>query len=264
MSTLFITFGCSWTAGVGSAYYDGMPIGLYEEMTKIGPSVEDTRLHDANAYRTVLSTKYDLVNLNFSQGGSSNQRQWRLAKEYFGSTAYKNDKENYSNIIVLHAITSTARNEFYVKSFGGIVNKLFSNCKFEEELFPSFIEFSYDHNHEVKQLVTEMLFWNQFYESQNIKHVWVDTLNHHSYNTSVPNLLNDDGAQRDLLSMLCFRNGMKTPDSKYHKSTWQVDTNRVPYLVEKKILNPHSYHPTKEGHIQIADYLSPSIEALLT
>tara|TARA_R110002126_G_scaffold204516_1_gene351906 strand:+ start:6 stop:782 length:777 start_codon:yes stop_codon:yes gene_type:complete len=258
MSTLFITFGCSWTEGVGSTYYPEMKNEEYQLQCW------DSTKNVINAYRTVLSTKYNLVNLNFSEGGSSNQKQFRLAKEFFGSTEFLQLKNDHQTIIVLHAITSTARNELYSVNQKTLVNRHYAQPEADDPLFPTVLKYSYDHDNEVKQLTMEILFWNSYYKSLGIKNVWVDTFNHHAYNKHIPNLIAEDKDPRDLLSMLCFKNGMQSPDTKYHKSNWKIDSNRISYLMMRGVVNPYSYHPTKEAHIQIADYLSPSIEALLT
>jgi len=284
VSTLFITFGCSWTAGVGSIWYDGMPLTTYELIVK-DTSPDNIKQHTTNAYRHTLCKSLKMTNLNFAEGGSSNQRQWRYAEEYFGSAQFNKDKTEFDNIVVLHAITSTSRGEFWIRgqgeeSSGEYVNKLFTNSQLEPDehdkinklfkrpagpnrLWKTYIEESYDHNHSVDELATKMMFWNSYYKAHGIHNLWVDTFNHHEYAVDIPNLINKDSNQRDILSMLCFKNGMKQPDTKYHKSTWQIDSNRIPYLVERGILNPFSYHPTKEGHEQIAELLSPYIEKVL-
>lgn len=61
---------------------------------------------------------------------------------------------------------------------------------------------------------------------------------------------------RDLLSKLAILNGCNDIDNNYHESDWVDDSNRIRVLVDKKILNPISYHPTKLGHEKIADMLS--------
>jgi hypothetical protein len=55
------------------------------------------------------------------------------------------------------------------------------------------------------------------------------------------------------MSQLAIKNGMDKPDSDYHKSDWLVDSERVEFLVSKKLLNPYSHHPTELGHQQLAN-----------
>ena len=68
-----VTFGCSWTYGIGSAYVDGIPQEQYHKIKK----------DDTNSFRKILCERHNFSNVNFSVGGSSNQKQFRLATEYF-------------------------------------------------------------------------------------------------------------------------------------------------------------------------------------
>ena len=57
---------------------------------------------------------------------------------------------------------------------------------------------------------------------------------------------------RDLMSQLLITSNIDKFDSKYHSSTWLLDTNRADLLVEKGLINPFSFHPTKTGNEKIA------------
>ena len=77
----------------------------------------------------------------------------------------------------------------------------------------------------------------------------------------VDNMFGAYDEPRDLLSKLAEH---KDKDD-YHfsrSSAWE-DCNRISKLKKKGIVNPHSGHPTKEGHEIICDILSPSIERCL-
>ena len=65
------------------------------------------------------------------------------------------------------------------------------------------------------------------------------------------------------MSQLAIKNGCTHIDTQIHTSDWKIDSNRVSYLVNCGILNPHSCHPTRAGHEQLADILDEHIEAIL-
>ena len=71
--------------------------------------------------------------------------------------------------------------------------------------------------------------------------------------TPVENFVIKHPSHRDLMSQLAIDNGMQELDSDYHLSNWLIDSKRVEFLVSKKMLNPHSHHPTELGHQQIAN-----------
>jgi hypothetical protein len=257
MKTLFVTFGCSWTYGVGVGYLPGMS---QEDYKKIAWCPEITNLR---SFRGLLSAKFGLDNRNFAHGGSSNQRQFRLAKIFFTSEDFRNLQKQYDKIIVLHAITSTARTELFSNETNQLVNFKFDLDK--SKLSEYYVKYSYNHKNEIHQLALEMLFWNEFYCAKNIKNIWVDTFNTHEYPCQIDNLFHAENTQsRDLLSQLAMSNGLSDLDGKYHLSSWVSDSNRVSFLLKKGIINPHSMHPTRLGHEQITELLSDSIKKLLS
>ena len=306
MNKLLITFGCSWMYGIGVGYTSGMTKKDYNIIRGY------PELCDPLSFRGLLSKKYSLQNKNFSECASSNQRQFRLAKEFFSSTEFNKLNKEFDKIIVLWGITSTARNELFLINHNKLVNFFYhDNC----ELSKVIIKHSYNHDNEVDQLATEMHHWNSFFNNLGISNLWFDTFNHHNYklptskipyfqelykkvagkdwpswddyftnqfkvddnilqdmsdtskwrfsNAPFNNLIFEDTTPRDLLSILAINNGLNIVDSKYHKSNWLIDTNRVEYLEANGILNPISKHPTKLGHEQIVDILSEHIEKIL-
>jgi|694.fasta_scaffold98193_2 hypothetical protein len=249
---LLITFGCSWTYGVGVGYQIEQSTAVYNSIAW------NSDICGTKSFRGVLSKNFALDNKNFAHGGSSNQAQFNYAKRYFSKIDFKCDQETYDKIIVLHAITSTARNVFFDLDTMSVLH-----CKYNmPNKFSEFmVKHSYDHNHEVQQLEVEMNFWNVFYKSMGVKNIWVDTFNHHLYHQPIDNMI--DIPDRDLMSQLCLRNNMKNVDNNYHYSNWVVDSNRVAFLVDIGLLNPISHHPTEKAHIQIADFIAPMIESRL-
>jgi hypothetical protein len=250
MKSLLITFGCSWTFGVGAGYQHNMTDNEW------GNIAWNKEINDKLSYRGVLAQEFDLDNISFAVGGSSNQKQFRLAKTFFTDR----DFAEYSNVVVLWAITSTARNELYSLERNRLVNFSYHE---DLKLARALVRWSFDHTHEVAQLSTDMLFWNDYFVSKNIKNLWLDTFNHHDYPVSIPNLVGNNTANRDMLSQLALTNGMTDMDTNYHLSKWNHDSNKIPFLTRKGILNPISYHPTALGHQQIAAMLKPSLSNLL-
>jgi hypothetical protein len=172
MKSLLITFGCSWTYGIGLSWHPGMSAEEFES-SRWSPEICD-RL----SFRGILARRYDLDALNFSMGGSSNQTQFRLAREYFGSLLHEQHKQQYEKILVLWGITSTARNEVYHADSQLRRSFMYNN---ETALSKIMITDHYDHAHEVEQLAKEILFWNKFFSSNGVDNIWFDTFNHHDY-----------------------------------------------------------------------------------
>ena len=249
--TVLITFGCSWTYGVGVGYESQMSSSDYHEI-----AWEDEPCSKLS-FRGLLAEKYGFTNINFSSPGSSNQKQFRLCKEFFISDQGRRLRDNYENVIVLHGITGTSRNELYSVRQGCLEDFRF-NDKQKADLVKLVIDNFYDHNNEVQRLAVEMQFMNIFYKSNNIVNLWFDTFNHHDYGQKIDNLI-DLGDPRDLLSNLACLNGMADPDKKYHHSFWKKDSNRIEFLVEKGILNPYTHHPNKMGHKAIADIIDQQL-----
>jgi hypothetical protein len=268
---------------------------------------ELARLH---SFRGVLSSRYNLDNINFAQGGSSNQTQFRLAENFFGSSKFQSYRNQYKEIVVLWCITSVLRNEAYFvteksqKSFFYTDGSLLSK---------TIVTNHFDQQHEILLLGKKIQFWDNFFDSFGVNNIWVDTFNHHHYTddsnmreqylrvagkswpswenfvvgnfTNVPDtirleildqtrwdfheyckpvsnrMFGHSVIPRDLLSQLAIRNGMAVVDhNNYHQSGWNVDCNRVKYLTDIGLLNPYSNHPTRLGHIQIANMLSAYFE----
>ena len=74
MENILVTFGCSWTYGVGAHYETDMT----EKEYKV--NMWNKTIIEQYAFRTLISGKIGFKNINFSGGGSSNQHQFRLAR----------------------------------------------------------------------------------------------------------------------------------------------------------------------------------------
>jgi hypothetical protein len=311
MTKALITFGCSWTYGVGVNYDKSMQCN--PETWKI--DAWDESICNQLSFRGILSQRYGFKNINFSEGGSSNQRQFRLAKTFFNSKEFQYLQNNGTEIVVVWGITSTARNETYMYELNQVKNLMYSSADerwlrpSEQQICKFLAKNVYSHEHELFMLAHEMVHWNTFFKSLDIKNYWYDTFNHHDYTINSPALLefkNEyikcadinwpswqeyvdkkspiDGEvgneilntskfefaqfvntleitnfvinlpqDRDLMSQLVIRRGCDQFDRNYHHSHWDIDSDRVQFLIGQDLLNPFSKHPTKLGHEQIAN-----------
>lgn len=170
---LLITFGCSWTFGVGCNYVKGMSESEFKK------NAWNQHQCDSHSFRGILSKKLGFDNLNFSLGGSSNQAQFRLAENFFCSPMFVHYQKIYSSIKVLWGITSVLRGEFYCVDSDRpenvcytVSNKLLSKCILAHHL---------DLEHEISMIEHKIRFWNQWFALHNIKNYWFDTFNHHDY-----------------------------------------------------------------------------------
>lgn len=76
---LLISFGCSWTYGKFIHLKPGQKkTDLGENSTK-----EELELANTHAYRSLIAKHFGMDQEIFAQGGSSNQKQFRLASQYF-------------------------------------------------------------------------------------------------------------------------------------------------------------------------------------
>ena len=263
--TLLITLGCSWTFGVGVNYEKNMNFKEYER------NAWNKEICDEFSFRGLLSKKYKLNNLNLSCGGSSNQKQFRLATEFFstnidtidinkfftvnGYYPFKHIKNNYEKIIVLWGITSTARYEIFNSEKNILQNDFYrSNNKISKFL----AENTYSHAHQLETLSINIQFWNDYFMLNNISIIWFDTFNHHEYEVKLYNFFKFEKKPRDLLSLIT-----NLEANNYHLSEWIYEDKRLIIGKQENLLNSFSYHPTKLGHQKICDLLSPEIKKLI-
>jgi len=244
-ASVLITFGCSWTRGIGTGYANDMSEDEYH-------TIKDVNIiNNRYSFRGLISEDVDAYNLNFSHGGSSNQRQFRYASELFTDESFRSIT-NGMNIVVVWMITSTARNEMWSNS----LNK-YNNFKYDvdiTELSTELLNEVYNHDTEVKSLNEKMHVWNGFFKSMDIKVLWVDTFNTHAYLNTIPNMVVGD---------LMTRLTNNIQSSGYHYSSWVNDDNRIKQLLKIEMLNPFTFHPTKLGHKKIAEILKPYVKQLI-
>jgi len=255
-SNLLISFGCSWTYGVGVGYQDSMSREDYKKIAW------ENNICNENSFRGLLAKKYNFENINIAEGGSSNQRQFRLAKEFFTNKDNIEKLKQYNKIIVMWAITSTARNEVYSIEKNQLFNFFYEQ---NHDIPKFFFKNCYSHNNEINLLSTEILFWDDYFNNLGIKNIWIDTFNHHDYTRVSENMIGHNKDKRDLLSELTSNDKSLYKINKlyYHLSSWKADDPRIYKAVKLKLVNPISLHPTKLGHEKLADIISPYIEKLL-
>jgi hypothetical protein len=238
MSNLLITFGCSWTHGIGINYIPNM------SKEKYFSKKSDIKLIEDKTFRMLLANKYSLDNLNFSIGGSSNQAQFRKAQEFFISDQFFDIKKQYKKIIVMWGITSVLRTEIFDKDWVQIhFTKIKTGYK---NISNALFEF---HNNEIEidRLCTQMIHWNTYFDAIEVKNFWFDTFNTHNYKRNIPRKIFD----QDLLTMM---SGLS--ENKYHHSMWRNDRERTAICLKEGLINPYSLHPTIKGHEKIASFFN--------
>ncbi len=244
-----VTFGCSWMRGMGTFYREGMSLDEYRDVLN-RKDKEAFALQDVYSFRILLAERLGAENINFSQGGSSNQKQERHAIEYF-------NENSPEDTVVLWGITSLVRNEHPIN--GKLQNYMYTtraHRHWPQETIDA-IALHYDHFYDEKlelvRLCNMMIHWNKFFEAHKIPNLWFQTFNTYSFPRPIDRLL-----PRDLLTNLTH-----PAVRDFHLSNWKIDSRRIHKAVKDKLVNPHSHHPTVETHVKIADMLEPHLRSIL-
>ena len=249
-----ITFGCSWTVGMGSWYdpdkHAKMSKEEYGEYQNRG---KGKQLKSEYCFRTLLARKHNYVNLNYSKPASPNSKQFRRAEEYFNTDDYK----KYDNVIVIWGLTSTARMELWSLKIKRYDNYFMTDDR--QDLTNILRKNHYDHDIEVKRLSTQIQHWDKYFNMIGVKNYWFDTFNHHDYDYKSSNMIMGDENPRDLMSSLCKSQGLSFKEDSYHFSDWKLDSGRIKFLLKKNLVNPISHHPNKQAHILLADIIDKFI-----
>ena len=231
-----ITFGCSWTKGVGIPYEKGMS---REEYLKVRSSRWD--LMNKYSFRGILSERLGFENISFASGGSSNQRQERLATEYFNTNSPE-------DTVVLWGITGVGRNELMID--GKLENIMYT---YNDPHVRYYHEHFYDEKTELEKLGNMMVHWNKFFEAYHIPNLWFQTFNTYRFSQKIDRLL-----PRDLLTRITHPHVRDM-----HQSAWKLDSKRIQEAKNKGYVNPYSLHPTKETHVKLADILEKPLREIL-
>ena len=174
---LLVTFGCSWTVGVGLNYQPGMTLKEFRA------NAWNETFHELYSFRKLLCQQFDMVNINFAEGGGSNQGQFRLAENYFSSVEFQHHRDLYDDIIVLWGITSILRTEAYFPKMQYRKSMFYSDGS---RLSKAIMKDHFDHAHEIELLLKKMHYWNKMFDLLNVKNIWFDTFNHHDYVAVLP------------------------------------------------------------------------------
>ena len=177
-----ITFGCSWTYGVGVNYQPNMNKEVFEK------DAWNEEICNNLSWRGVICKKYNIQNINFSLPGSSNQKQFRQAENFFPTDKFKKLQKQYDRIIVLWGITSTARNEVYSVDDKNIKDLFYHQ---DSKLSKFLLLNCYSHSYEVAVIRRQMIFWEHYFSLLNIENYWFDTLNTHNYHVNDFKFFND-------------------------------------------------------------------------
>jgi len=247
MRKKLITFGCSWTWGVGAYYQQGDYITEehHWDMAWNSSSIN-------NAARSILSRKYNLKNVNFAKRKRSNNYNFRKLREYV--IAHKED------IIILFGITSTARNEYYIPADNKYQFIKYNSSDADPAVNRFFLK-HYDHDHEIKLLTEQIITWNDLLEYYKIPIIWYDTFNTHEYYQPLRNFIPNG----DLLTQILNKKNIKyNYDPKwYHLSSWKNEDPRITAGIKHGLLNPISYHPSKLGQELIAEIIEPYLSTII-
>jgi len=238
-----ITFGDSWVKGVGTEYEQGMNEDQYHQIKE---------KESKYCFRNLVSHHLNLTNIDRSRGGSSNQKQFRLALEtFFGQDKIKPSKDD----VVIWGITSVFRTELWSNQ----------NQRYEDIFLPQgqhnqnsavskiLTLNHHDEKKELEVLGNQLLLWNAYFKSIGVKNFWFDVFNDHKWSQQIDNFLFEGSS---LLS--CLIND-HTPSDKYHKSDWNDVDRKIKKAKEMDLVNPFTGHPNKSGHKKLAELLQDQL-----
>ena len=252
----FLFFGCSWTYGKN--------INLIGDPGDVDPSYNEQQQIELYSYRSLVTKHFNSTQINYSQGASSNDRQFWLALEHFFGPPWRPYRAKENNLVVLWFITSTARKEFYNATNETWENIMLGQFDKQPQFHRAYLVDYYDHKKELEKMSQQMMLWNNYFASNGIKNLWIDTFNHHDYPLPVVNRMYFDTKFTDLMSNLCIISGYTPEENQYHYSRGRIDDRRSKHLVDVGILNSKTYHPTQEGHRLIAEkLLIPQIQKII-
>jgi len=236
-----ITFGDSWVWGVGSGFTTGMTKKEYDNI-KEAPAIAEK-----NCFRTLLCKEHDIENINFSAPASSNQKQFRLASEFF-----LRDGSMEKDSVVLWGLTSVYRLEYYDS-----VRNMFKNTFLSdgEDTISKLVAMKmFDEAIETERLFYQIKLFNSFFAMHGVKNYWFNIFNDHKFPGTVDNLLFGGSS---LLSEITHD---KQPNDKYHLSNWHDTDRKIIKAEESGMVNPFTKHPTKETHKKIANLFQKALD----
>ncbi len=233
-----ITFGDSWMKGIGAEFEEGMSEHEYHHLRE-----RDSE----HCFRKLISARFELENLNLSEGGSSNQAQFRVALEtFFGGE--KIDLKGTD--IVLWGITSVFRTELW-HSEDNEFRTIF--LPWHSAVSKILATYHHDEKQELKIVENQIRLWNAYFQTMGVKNYWFNVFNDHKWSQPIDNFLFEGSS---LLS--CLINDY-SPNNRYHKSIWNDTDRKIKTAKKHGLVNPFTGHPTKLGHEKLAELLSDQL-----
>ena len=234
-----ITLGDSWMFGVGCHYVQGMSKEDYFRHTH---SPWDD---NGKPFRQLIAENHNIENVNMSEGGSSNQRQFRLAEQYF-----LDDNKGRDSDVVLWGLTSVYRIEYFDINSGQYIN---THVPGDNAVSKVLAGQCWDEKEQTKDLSRKIQMWNVYFSAKGIRNFWIDLFSDHKFDKHIPNLLFQG---KSLLSVLT---GDMDENDRPHRSDWLDTDRKIKSAVEKGIANPFTGHPTKQAHQIIARMIMEQI-----
>lgn len=266
-----ITFGCSWTYGLGSGYKPGMTQDQYDDVSF------NPKICYENSWRKFVCDELNFENINFSLPTSSNDAQFMLAERFFSSDYFKDIKDT-KPIHVLWGITDLARKTIWSNISKSYIT-LFPNYSLSADetddiLQKLYYKNSFNDDIEREQLQHKIVFWDYFFEQLNVNNFWFDSFSSNNYSIEIKTLIDYQDEDRDLLYFLCMENSytsskefvesfLNKNDSR-HTSFGVRDNHKIEFLLRQHLINPYTLHPVKVANQQIAKFFIDSLTSDVT
>lgn len=268
MKRHLVTFGCSWAYGEGSGYTEGMTQEEYENIQ------HDSLICWENGWRKPVVNHFKFSHTNLAEYGSSNDRQFRLAKKYFSSKEFSKLLSSGTKIIVLWGTTAVNRYDFFLNSSRKHEKLLLNNVESdllrfgtEQDLFTYALrKYTYNEEMRIRELELEIIHWNQFFKLFNIQNFWYDTLGSYDYKIKPYNFFDIKKENRSLVSVVAEAH---RKESNYYKvrntlkeKASQIfdDKDDFTYAIDNEVLNSYSYHPKPKYYKAISEYFIEKLE----
>ena len=296
MKRLLITLGCSWTFGVGVGYTQNSGIEQYRNIAwnsdlcnalsfrgilsrkynavnknlSFGGSSNQSQFRLAKIFFSSLEFKkmqkeFDQITVLWGITSTARNELFSIEKSQLVNFFYSRESQLAKSLVKFSYDHQNEVNLLEIEMNHWDI--YFKNLNVNNLWFDTFNHHNYQETY--KQLYEacagpDWPTWEKFccQEFTNVSSQIIDEIYDTSkwYFSLPPNLILRNKNPRDLLSQLAINNGSTTIDNQFHSSDWRIDTDRVPHLVDRGILNPHSHHPTKIGHEQIANILDEYIK----
>ena len=286
-----ITFGDSWVWGVGAGY------NINQTRNDYFKDAWNQTVANTYSFRAILSKKYNLENINFSHGGSSNQRQFRFACEAFLCNNWKeawieastckfeiSDNLNYweeayneankrldeygnNETLNTNRWKAQTLHEDDVIVLWGLTSvyrtELFNANKkiYENISLPEKTEISKilsQYHHDEENEVRNLHYQMTLFNN------WFEKMNIKNYWF---NVFNDHEFKVPVDNLLFGGNSLLSlmineydKNDRYHKSQWTDVDFKITKAKKLKLVNPYSLHPTRVGNNMIASFFEKEID----